>query len=311
MFAWPVLRPWILWISAALFLMGLFTLFAVVLGWPPVPEDCVDTYCYCEYFDVRDVTAGARGIRQPVNTWSNLYVFVTVPIIAFTLSRDRHRGDAANSMQSNGFWADLYVLVALFLGLGSMWLHASAAKHVAWMDGMSMYAFAGFLLFYTLDRIFVAHGASRGVRGTILLLGYPLVVMFFTQIGARGVNSEILVGLLVGLYGLLELLPRNLYFWQSNWRYWPMNFLGFRDGWAMTFWGIAGGSFLFAMTARALSAKPGDIWCSPHSAFQPHGLLWHSFSGVMALMLFFYWRRENRGRPPAPAPAAPAAERWT
>jgi hypothetical protein len=31
--------------------------------------------------------------------------------------------------------------------------------------------------------------------------------------------------------------------------------------------------------------------CHPDSWFQPHGLMWHSLSGVMAMMLYFYWRK--------------------
>jgi hypothetical protein len=30
--------------------------------------------------------------------------------------------------------------------------------------------------------------------------------------------------------------------------------------------------------------------CDPNSAFQPHGLLWHPLAGVMAVLLYFYWR---------------------
>ncbi|MGK6320278.1 hypothetical protein [Sphingomonas sp. DT-204] len=313
MFAWPVLRPWIVWISAALFLMGLFLLFAYDIGWPTTRDSCIgEDQCYCEWFDVALVDRGAEGTRQPVNTWSNLYVFLTIPFIAFMISRDRYRGNPINQMQAVGIFPEVYAVVALFLGLGSMWFHASIAKHVSWMDGMSMYVFAGFLVFYTLDRIFVANMVSRAVRMVFFIVAYPLVVIWFTRFGARGTNSEILIGILVATYVLLELLPRNVRFWQSGWSWWPMNFIWLRDGWAALFWWVGLGCFGFATLARALSAKEGAPWCDPNSAFQPHGLLWHTFCGVMAVMLYLYWRRENvADRPATTAAAAPSTERWT
>lgn len=310
MFTWPVLRPWIVWISAALFLMGLFLLFAFDIGWPITRDSCVDkNLCYCEWFDKTLVDSGAKGVRQPVNTWSNLYVFLTVPFIAFMISRDRHRGVSNNEMQSTGVFPEVYTVVALFLGLGSMWLHASGAKHVAWMDGMSMYVFAGFLVFYTLDRMFVTSGVNKPVRMVFFLIAYPMAVIWFTRIGARGGDSATLVFVLVAIYVVLELLPRDVRIWRTG-RYFPVNLIWVRDGWAALYWWVGLLSFGLAAGARALSEKEGDPWCLPHSWFQPHGLLWHTLSGVMAVMLYLYWRRENSDRPVAAA-APPSTERWT
>jgi len=47
--------------------------------------------------------------------------------------------------------------------------------------------------------------------------------------------------------------------------------------------------------ARAQATVPSDPWCPPDSFWQPHGLLWHTLSGVMALCLFFYWREDRGG----------------
>jgi hypothetical protein len=35
--------------------------------------------------------------------------------------------------------------------------------------------------------------------------------------------------------------------------------------------------------------------CDPNAFFQPHGMLWHPLAGAMAVLLYFYWREENRG----------------
>jgi hypothetical protein len=42
-----------------------------------------------------------------------------------------------------------------------------------------------------------------------------------------------------------------------------------------------------------VSSQTGRYMCDPHSKFQPHGLLWHPLAGAMALLLYFYWRRED------------------
>jgi hypothetical protein len=45
------------------------------------------------------------------------------------------------------------------------------------------------------------------------------------------------------------------------------------------------------MGFRAIGHDHGSM-CHPDSWFQWHGL-WHIFSGAMAILLYFYWRREN------------------
>jgi hypothetical protein len=47
-----------------------------------------------------------------------------------------------------------------------------------------------------------------------------------------------------------------------------------------------------AIVFRALGSD-GKALCFPDGWFQPHGLIWHTFSGAMALLMYFYWRREN------------------
>ena len=40
-------------------------------------------------------------------------------------------------------------------------------------------------------------------------------------------------------------------------------------------------------------SQTGKSLCNPGSGFQPHGLLWHPLAGVMAVLLYFYWRDEE------------------
>lgn len=297
----PLARPWIVWIVGTVVLLGLFWLFAYGTGWPPALDSCVkDMSCYCEAFDLGKLRAAEasgtwwKGVQQPVNTYSNLYAVVSAGYVACRLWRDRKAGTNANVIMSNSWTGDLWVFCVLFLGLGSMWFHGSISQWVSWFDGFSMYVFAGFLVFYTLDRGFVRHGVSANIRTWIFWIGYLLSVILFTMIGAMGVPSEILIGTMIGAYIAIEIFYARFVF-APEWSYAAFKRAPF------LMW--LGGLIAFGMAAlfRALSTTPDDPWCTPESFWQPHGLLWHPLAGVMALCLYFYWREDTGGIGSLPA----------
>ncbi|MES2058736.1 MAG: ceramidase domain-containing protein [Pseudomonadota bacterium] len=272
----PVARSWIVWGVSLVILMGAFLLFAYVIGWPTTPDRCVNEQCFCEYFSRADIENGVKGIRQGTNTWSNLYAIFTSLFVAWGLGRDRASGSAPNVMRSADPIADLYVFVVLFLGLGSMWFHASIAKYVSWIDGLSMYTFMAYLVFYTLNRSLVRTGVNAGTRGKIFWGGYILTAGAFAAAGAAGVDSVILILTLVVAYMVLE-----------------FRFAGFiADPRARSYWLIGIAAIVIATIFWVLSRTGGPL-CDPHSFFQPHGLLWHTLAGVTATMMYLYWRREN------------------
>ena len=281
-------RPWLVYGIGSIVLIGAILFLAFVTGWPATPDSCIaGGNCYCEYFDIHAAETGERGIRQPVNTWSNLYSLITAAIVAGFLTSDRASGATGAVIRSDSAIADGYVFAVLFLGLGSMWFHASMSKSVAWMDGFSMFVFAGFLVFYTLDRMLAKRSVADLARTLVFWIGWPVVAIVMTIIAATGVDSAILIGILVGIYIVLELLTGLIgqgdFF--AGW-------LGWRDVKARIFWLCGLGAFVIAFIFWKLSATGAPL-CFPHSWFQPHGLIWHTFSGIMAVLLYFYWRREG------------------
>lgn len=271
-------RSLIVWALSLLFIMGPFLFFAYGIGWPTTPDQCAAHGCYCEHFELADVLGGATGVRQPVNTWSNLYAIGTSLFVAWQMARDRRAPIAPNAISSADPIADLYVFVVLFLGLGSMWMHGSIARDVSWIDGLSMYTFTVFLIFYTLDRGLIRTNVSAAARRRIFWIGYPLTSAVFGAIAAAGVDSVILIGITVILYLLLE-----------------FGFAGFiADRRAQRYWTIGISAIIVATIFWILSHTGGPL-CDPNSWFQPHGLLWHILAGVTALMMYLYWRRENAG----------------
>lgn len=275
-----VYRSLIVWIAAVLVILGVFLGF-VAGGWPGEPDSCLtptadaDNTCYCEEFDRADVLAGEPGVRQEVNTWVNLYAIATSFTVAFVLFLDRQAlGDrsAPNLMKSNDWTPDLYVFAVLFLGLGSMWFHASLKQWGGILDGTSMYAYAAFLVFYSIRRMWDS--------AWFFWIGYLATVGLFTFLHTQ-IPSVINIIILVVAYLTIEVI-----IWIRSGKV--------MQGKTVTIilWVSAAVSILAATFFWAAS-QTGSFMCEPGSAFQPHGLLWHPLAGVMAVLLYFYWREAS------------------
>lgn len=275
-------RPWAFYVLSIVLVLGAFLLF-VKFGWPGEKNHCLEngeTACFCERVDITKVEANEGGVRQPANTWSNLYAVFTSLVVAFGLWRDRRllgSGSATNVMKSRHHIADVYIFAVLFLGFGSMWFHASMTQWGGRFDGMSMYVFVGYMVSYTLYRI---------VPLTWLFwLTYIGLVTVFTSLHNH-VSSVILIAINVGIYIVLEsiiLIWRLVDYLGKRWT--PGN-----DWYLPIIW------WLSALTCFGLAFmfwKWGVIeheFCNPDSAFQWHGM-WHVFAGFMAVFLYYYWRR--------------------
>jgi hypothetical protein len=266
-----VYRGFIVWGAGILLVLGAFLMF-VLVGWPGKVNNCVDQAsngCYCEAFNLNDAVTGAPGVRQKVNTWFNLYAIGTSFVVALFIFFDRSGSSSySNLISSNSLIADLYIFAVLFLGLGSMWFHASIKAWGGVTDQLSMFVFAAFLVFYTILRWWASE--------LFFWIGYLATVAVFTFVAAVWTfkfSSLILILILVAAYAIAE-------FWISgskpfsSWKWWS-----------------AVGSILAATLFWSLSQTGGPL-CDPKSFFQPHGLLWHPLAGVMAVFMYFYWRQD-------------------
>lgn len=268
-------RGFIVWGVSIIVILIAFGLFTSVIGWKGSPDDCVkenpDT-CFCEEFNADDVKDGARGIRQPVNTASNLYAIFTSLLVAGFVYSDRKKfksDDAPNLIRSRTGVPDLYIFAVLFLGLGSMFFHASLVKWGSVFDGMSMYFYASFLVFYTIRRFWDS--------ALFFWIGYFLTVGLFTFLHTL-IPSVINIAILVVAYLVFE-----IYIWVHTKK--------IMQGKQLTtaLWILAVVAILSA-TAFWVMSQTGGCMCDPTSLFQPHGLLWHPLAGVMAVLIYFYWR---------------------
>ena len=322
-------RGYFVWGISTLLICGALIAWSMA-GWPKHPDSCTninpithqqelkkiegtdypdivhpDT-CYCEAFKVEDVVSGKPGIRQWVNTLSNLYAIITSLALVGLIARDREKRRFTNLFHDPESWIpELYVFAVLFLGLGSMWLHASLSASVSWMDGMSMYAFTCFLPLYTLRR--------RWDMKYWFYIIYVAAVAAFTianTLPHMEDSSQYLIILIVFCYVLAEIWVKHEDLKKIGCELWFDRVrIGLcKGGWmrrALRFWTL--GLVSFGLAAYFRGASQTGYWmCSPDSKFQAHGLLWHSLSGVMAVMLYFYWRtlpdEEMRWMPATPDP---------
>lgn len=247
--------------------------------------------CYCESFSVADAASNKGGVRQPVNTWFNLYSIGTSFVVALFVCFDRREGGYPNLIRSTTLIPDLYIFAVLFLGLGSMWFHGSLKEWGGIFDDLSMYTFAAFLVFYTVRRWWDSD--------VFFWIAYPLTVAGFTIVGEilsqaapKAPVSLFLILALVVAYSTIEFLiwsrdgadsrRRNLW---NHLKWWGKDI---KTSWR---WWAAVGSIVAAAVFWGLS-QSGAPLCDPKSGFQPHGLLWHPLAGVMAVFIYFYWRRD-------------------
>jgi len=277
-------RGFLVWGGATVLILGAFLIF-LIAGWPGKPNTCLQrtddnppqpNSCYCEQFDRGAIRRNDGGVRQPVNTWFNLYSIGTSLLVAVFVYRDRDKGVTGNPIRSKSWIPDLYIFAVLFLGLGSMWFHASLKEWAGNLDGLSMYVYAAFLVFYSVRRLWDSE--------LFFWLAYVGTVALFTIVGALWtweLKSLVLILVLVAAYLTLEVIicVRTRKFMQG-------------EALPIVFWSLAVVSIVGATIFWMLS-QTGAKLCDPTSFFQPHGLLWHPLAGAMAVMLYFFWREDK------------------
>jgi hypothetical protein len=268
---------WAVFSAAVMALFGLFS----ALGWPggtndgcltlPLPASGLVTAheCYCEAFPVADL--GAPGVRQVWNTWSNLLALLFGAIVAFGALRTREGWAGTSPMATVALWPLAYICVVVFLGLGSMWFHASIMQPYGAIDVLSMFTFVLFILGYTIARL-LPGAAAR----TWIVLGYLVLSFGLTALqSGLGIPSEYLIGAVVVAYVVFEVIV-------------SLDAAKRSDAWGWVLYGLGWLSFGAAFVVWLLSQTGGTL-CNP-TGFQWHAA-WHWFAGVTSVLLYFYWRR--------------------
>lgn len=301
-FLWSKEAAWTAGFALAVMLP--FLIF-VNTGWPGNPDTCLDpdrdgkyslkgNTCFCEPFKLQDVLQNKPGVRQYLNTWSNMYIVLSALWLVVYVQTDRkppsESSNDLNRMRTTDFYPIFYIQVAVFLALGSMWFHASIVWWGGIFDQMSMYTLVSFILAYSLVRLF-----NSPLYIFISLYGMFLILYF--ALAYIEADSQTVITISMIPYGIMEIV-----IWIRDWLLDPEGRGNFGSFWGhlwsylksllnyWKFWLIAIGTFILAVILRGESNTGGPL-CRVSYLF--HGL-WHVLCGLMAVMLYVHWRAAKR-----------------
>lgn len=209
-------------------------------------------------------------IKQPSNTWSDLgFVLAGLGILAYLSLR----GDTSekNPMVVATFFSVLYGCLVIWLGPGSMFLHASLKVWGAWLDNLSMNMFVAFFIAYDVMRATQAPLWVFLVIYLVLVVGLGILT-WFVEWGPLGIVT--FLGLIV-LATVGEVLVANADHLRREVTWLIIGLVHF--GVAFLFW-------FFSRTGKPM--------CKPHSLGQGHAV-WHILSALATVYFYLYLHSEK------------------
>ncbi|MFY0654610.1 MAG: ceramidase domain-containing protein [Cyclobacteriaceae bacterium] len=222
------------------------------------PAHCMPN-CWCE------AVRYGEWIRQPMNTWSNLFL-ILVAIYIIRLAR-KDISDQ-NELTRNPAYSNLFAFGCILTGLGSMFFHASLTYIGNWVDIMGMYFIAIFLILYNYSRI-------RHLSISRMIVWYVCLISFFgILIYKKAEINNVLFGFVVLGFVISAILVQRKLKSKSKKVYLWLAIVSYYTG--STFWYLDNEGLL----------------CRPDSWMQGHAL-WHILSGTAVLLIYLYFRSEE------------------
>lgn len=220
------------------------------------PATCTATRCFCEFPRIGSL------VLQPANSWSSYgYAFAGFLMIVQSQGagwKSRFRSEAATA----------FGLTAIFVGLGSVLLHATLTLWGQFFDVMGMYLTGGFMLVSALSR-------WRGLPPRLAIILYlalvSALVLILYQIPdvRRWLFAVVLVAAIVIELGFAR--PRRA-----------------RVRVSYYFAGIATKAVAFTIW----NLDQHGTLCSPESLLQGHAA-WHLLGATSLWLTFLYYRSER------------------
>ncbi len=214
-------------------------------------------------------------IKEPANTWSNVGFIISGLAIAWLLSTGRF-AEKNNSFTRHKFYAVFYPCLIIFLGPGSMAMHATKTHIGGFFDMLSMYLVASFITAYAIQRFYRLPWCGFTLifftaLATCIWANFTHCTIIFSFFGNTAFAFYISVGI------LFEIL--NIYVSKRN----------HQNRWAY-----------FALAALLVSfaiwnvSQTGDSLCNPDSLLQGHAI-WHLGDALSTFFLFRYYVSEDEG----------------
>jgi hypothetical protein len=239
--------------------MAAITLLLTLLGpdWSIyAPATCTTTRCFCE------LPRNGALIVQPANSWSSYgYAFAGFLMIILSQARSWTSGFHPQA-------ASVFGLTAIFVGLGSVLLHATLTLWGQFFDVMGMYLTSGFMLVSAITR-----WRNLPVRSAVLLylavVGGLVAVLYLVPEVRRSLFAFVLIAAI-----LLELIfarPRRA---EVKLSYYLAGIV--TKAIAFTIWNL----------------DQQGVVCSSQSLLQGHAV-WHLLGATSLWLTFSYYRSEQ------------------
>lgn len=215
-------------------------------------------------------------IKQPFNTWSNLGFAITGIIVGYRQYRG-HFLQWYNPFNRGMFFSTFYATLGVLLCPGSMAMHATTSFVGGFLDLLSMYLVATFMLTYATQRLLNLGPMAFTILFS-LLLGF-CIIMHFQDIeapflGHLGSFIFACFLLLAGLIEIYNVFGKGIYI---DYRY-----------------GFASMITMFLAFFIWNISKTGTPWCDPAALIQGHGI-WHLLNATALYFVYRYYVSEHTG----------------
>ena len=258
--------------------------------------------------------------REPVNTLSN-FGFVIIGLIIFWIISNE------NTSKDNLFFGVtgitlIYATAAVYLGPGSMLMHATNTEWGGWADNLSMVMYIVIPWLYNISLMAKWSIKKFAITYFVIIISYAVLRWLYGWGLGIGFN---LFGTSIGLWFISEALYR---FWSHTFRF-LSGFLGFfvmflfgtspldifnnisdywwtlffwlpgllathkPEGRRSTIWFILGMISYFLAFAIWTTGVPDHQNCSPDSIIQAHGI-WHLLTALATFLFFIHYRSEQK-----------------
>ena len=212
-------------------------------------------------------------IKQTANTWSNVGFIIAGLSIAWLLMK-RTFAHNNNSITQNPIYGTFYASIVVFLGPGSMAMHASGGDLGGFFDMLSMYLVASFTVAYAAERFFKL--------SPIYFVGIFVILLTFC-IWADGQPYHIIMDFF-GDTVFMFLIISTIVLEALN------SFI--RKMQHKKLWAIAAALSLGAAFAIWSVSLTDGCFCDPHSLVQGHAI-WHVLDALAAFCLFMFYASEH------------------
>jgi len=258
--------------------------------------------------------------REPVNTLSN-FGFVVIGLIIFWIISKEHTSKDNLFFGVTGITL-IYATAAVYLGPGSMLMHATNTEWGGWADNLSMVMYIVIPWLYNISLMAKWSIKKFVITYFVIIISYAVLRWLYGWGLGIGFN---LFGTSIGLWFISEALYR---FWSPAFRF-LSGFLGFfvmflfgtspldifnnisdywwtlffwlpgllathkPEGRRTTIWFILGMISYFLAFAIWTTGVPDHQNCSPDSIIQAHGI-WHLLTALATFLFFIHYRSEQK-----------------